>query len=83
GSYQYQLSEGSPRSELHLDRTSLKPDLDAKTNDPAGGARSFASQIFAVTAANLVNTTAEGYVFKNFPDKREDALIDTKSQRVV
>lgn len=75
----------NPRdNDVRLDRESLRPDREAQLNPPRDGSRSYASQIFQLTAANIAwqrrsfdpngNTVARGdlkYVQVS-PINRED-----------
>jgi len=47
---QYKAQDGTV---VKLDGQSLQPDLEARVNPPQDGMRSYASQIFQVTAANI------------------------------
>jgi hypothetical protein len=46
-------SNGTPPTHVKIDKDSLQPHGEAKENPPADGSRSYASQLFEVTAVNL------------------------------
>jgi hypothetical protein len=69
---------------IHLNSKSLIPDLEASDNPPKDGERSYATQVFNVTAVNLVHARDHtGEVFVNDPDGGDDVLYDRVAHKTV
>lgn len=67
---------------IHLNAKSLIPDLEASNNPPNDGERSYATQLFNVTAVNIIHARDRtSKVFVNDPDGGNDVLYSRKNHK--
>jgi hypothetical protein len=74
----YAVNEPRPKgTTIHLNSESLQPDDESKVNPPKDGDRSYATQLFNVTATNIVHKhDRDGKVYVNDPDGSKEVLVN-------